>query len=165
MVFLQQGPFPIMRHSLRRDVLFYKKEELRPSNLKIFLKGLLDVQHWAWTRSDVTPRLSIGGLITPILKIMHIPMKYKLEDAKLMDMPYLARALIIVGEWEERYGYSFKNGETHRIVLLLNETCTSFVYNEAIDFLPSSQYFHDQPEQPLSSIRLPKKIMRPARPI
>ncbi|CAN8320163.1 unnamed protein product [Cochlearia groenlandica] len=69
------GLVSVIRHSLRHDDLFPRTEELHPSVPRIFLKGLLDVQHWRWTRVDETPSLSIVGWITPILKFIGVPSK------------------------------------------------------------------------------------------
>ncbi|CAN8289381.1 unnamed protein product [Cochlearia groenlandica] len=134
---------------------------MRPNTLRIFLQGLLDIQHWAWHRTDWTAKLSIGGWVTPILKLMRVPLMGKFEGARFRDIPYLAKEVVIVGELEGRYGYSFKYGGTPRIILLLNEECTSFRYNEALSFQPPSRAHHDPIRQPLEPICGPRNKLQP----
>ncbi|CAN8319402.1 unnamed protein product, partial [Cochlearia groenlandica] len=42
-------------------------------------------------RTDSTLKLSIRGWVTLILKLMRVPLKGKFENARLMDIPYLAK--------------------------------------------------------------------------
>ncbi|CAN8320447.1 unnamed protein product [Cochlearia groenlandica] len=96
---------------------------------------------------------------------MRVPLMGKLEGARFIDIHYLAKAVIIVGELEGRYGYSLKHEGIPRIILLPNEECTSFEYNGAISFQPSSQFLYNLIQQPLEPIRGPRKKLRPAGPI
>ncbi|CAN8288608.1 unnamed protein product [Cochlearia groenlandica] len=73
--------------------------------------------------------------------MVQVEHKGKLEESKLM--PYLGRVVIIVGELDERYGYSFKLNGTQHTVLLQNEMYTSFGCNDALAFQQSRQQFLD----------------------
>ncbi|CAN8319434.1 unnamed protein product [Cochlearia groenlandica] len=57
---------------------------------------------------------------------MRVPLLDKIEGARFMDIPYLAKGVVIVGELEGRYGYSFKYGSTLCIILLPNEQYINF---------------------------------------
>ncbi|CAN8318939.1 unnamed protein product, partial [Cochlearia groenlandica] len=149
-MFLQQGLVPVIKQSRGRDYLFPTTEELQPSTQRVFLRVLLDIHNWAGHRTDSTLKLSIGGWVTLILKLMRVPLRNKFENARLMDIPYLAKVVILVGEWEGRYGKSFQYNESPCIVLIPNEECTIFEYNNAIDFRTLSQFFHDPIQQPLT---------------
>ncbi|CAN8318947.1 unnamed protein product [Cochlearia groenlandica] len=54
-----------------------------------------------------------------------------------------------------------KYNESPCIVLISNEECTIFEYNNAIDFRTLSQLFHDPIQQPLIGTRGPRKKLRP----
>ncbi|CAN8307878.1 unnamed protein product [Cochlearia groenlandica] len=111
-----------------------------------------------------TPKLRIGGWVTPLLKLMRVPLRGKLENKKFMDIPYLGKAVILVGELKGIYGYSFKYEGTPRIIIFPNKEFTSFEYNDMINFQPLSRFFHDLIQKPLTPIRRPRKNVRPAGP-
>ncbi|CAN8271830.1 unnamed protein product [Cochlearia groenlandica] len=93
---------------------------------------------------------------------MHIPLLGEVENQTFMDIPYLAKQLVIVGECGEKYGYSFKVGDVQRIVLLPNQDCTSFDCHDAIHFEPGWDHFHDVTREPLTYVRGPRKTTRTA---
>ncbi|CAN8307384.1 unnamed protein product [Cochlearia groenlandica] len=88
---------------------------------------------------------------------MHLPLLGEVEYPTFMDIPYLAKQLIIIGECGEKYEYSFKMGDVQRIVLLPNRDCTSFDGHDAIHFQPGWDHLHDETREPLTSIREPRK--------
>ncbi|CAN8243325.1 unnamed protein product [Cochlearia groenlandica] len=163
MAFLQQGLAPIIRRGRDMNDLFPRCEEQRPSILKIFFKGLQSSQHWAWSHRVKKPTLSIGGWITPILRLVpHVSLQDRCEEPRFMDMPFMAKLNWFDGELDGSYGYTFDLESHQRMILLPNERWTSFRYRDTVYFQPN--HFYNAVEAPLVPIRAPRGSTRPIRP-
>ncbi|KAF3585550.1 hypothetical protein F2Q69_00028441 [Brassica cretica] len=127
----------------------------QPGIVGIFVKRLLHYQDWAWTKKDKEPRLSIEGLITPLLEAMEVPLPEADKGYALMDEPFLTNIGFLDGQVGNSWVYRFKvvkqEGKYVR-TFLPNQSLTSISERNNIKFrLPQEAFYNSE---------IPKKISR-----
>ena len=130
----------------------------QPGIVGIFVKRLLHYQDWAWTKKDKEPRLSIGGLITPLLEAMEVPLPEADKGYALMDEPFLPNIGFLDGQVGNSWVYRFKvvkqEGKYVR-TFLPNQSLTSISERNNIKFrLPQEAFYNSEIHE------IPKKISR-----
>ncbi|KAF2556352.1 hypothetical protein F2Q68_00014779 [Brassica cretica] len=127
----------------------------QPGIVGIFVKRLLHYQDWAWTKKDKEPRLSIEGLITPLLEAMVVPLPEADKGYALMDEPFLTNIGFLDGQVGNSWVYRFKvvkqEGKYVR-TFLPNQSLTSISKRNNIKFR--------LPQEALYNSEIPKKISR-----
>lgn len=115
-----------LQHLVGKDEIYHDEEDIFEDfgTVGYFVKRLNYYRGWAWTTTDKTPQLNIGGLITPLLKAAGVPLD---DDPKgpqgpvYMDGIYMKKNKFISGMFENRYVYSF-HVDNHGAELLLPNT-------------------------------------------
>ncbi|KAF3608255.1 hypothetical protein DY000_02047504 [Brassica cretica] len=127
----------------------------QPGIVGILVKRLLHYQDWAWTKKDKEPRLSIEGLITPLLEAMVVPLPEADKGYALMDEPFLTNIGFLDGQVGNSWVYRFKvvkqEGKYVR-TFLPNQSLTSISKRNNIKFR--------LPQEALYNSEIPKKISR-----
>lgn len=132
-----------------------------PGIVGLFVNRLLHYQQWAWTKKDKEPKLSIGGLITPLLEAMEVP----LPDADVgfisMDESFLTNSGFLGGRVGNLWVYCFKvvkEQNKYVRVFLPNQRLTSVADRENIKFrIPEEALYNPDVHE------IPKKISKSKR--
>ncbi|EFH61876.1 hypothetical protein ARALYDRAFT_898967 [Arabidopsis lyrata subsp. lyrata] len=112
----------------------------------VFVRQLLHYQEWAWTTTDSTPVLSMGGLVTPILEAKGIALTNIDHEIVRIDPIYLKRRLFLAGRTERNLYVYQGRCSTSRMsakVLLPNVPITSLRIDGNHHFYVSDVHHYD----------------------
>ena len=96
---------------------------------------------WAWETYDTSPKIGIGGLITPLLEHKGISLGKDIKGPDFMDAHYLRSAQYFSGMYEESYVYHFVYKGNKAELLLPNRELTRLDGPSGISFnIPAEAY-------------------------
>ncbi|KAF2591657.1 hypothetical protein F2Q70_00038390 [Brassica cretica] len=96
---------------------------------------------WAWYTSDSRPKVGIGGLITPLLQFMNVPLGKDAAGPRFIDGTYLRIATYFSGMYGNNYVYHYYLKGKPFEVVLPNKNLTSLERPGAISFNISQEGF------------------------
>ncbi|KAF2619681.1 hypothetical protein F2Q68_00039012 [Brassica cretica] len=106
-----------------------------------FVSRLEHYRDWAWYTSDSRPKVGIGGLITPLLQFMNVPLGKDTEGPRFIDGTYLRIATYFSGMYGKNYVYYYYLKGKPVEVVLPNKNLTSLERPGAISFNISQEDF------------------------
>ncbi|KAL0886168.1 hypothetical protein Bca101_010151 [Brassica carinata] len=130
----------------------------KPGIVGIFVKRLQHYQEWAWTKRDKEPQLSIGGLITPLLEAMDVPLGEADVGYELMDESFLTNTGFLDGKIGNSWVYCYKIGKAPDVfarTFLPNQEITSTASRDSIIFHPPQEALYNPDVH-----EIPKKISK-----
>ncbi|KAL0727909.1 hypothetical protein Bca4012_024002 [Brassica carinata] len=130
----------------------------KPGIVGIFVKRLQHYQEWAWTKRDKGPQLSIGGLITPLLEAMDVPLGEADVGYELMDESFLTNTGFLDGIIGNSWVYCYKTGKAPDVfarTFLPNQEITSTASRDSIIFHPPQEAMYNPDVH-----EIPKKISK-----
>lgn len=134
--------------------------------VSFFVSRLEHYRDWAWYTSDSRPKVGIGGLITPLLQFMNVPLgKDAAKDAagpRFIDGTYLRIATYFSGMYGKNYVYYYYLKGKPVEVVLPNKNLTSLERPGAISFNISQEDFLGE-HGSLGPIAAPMKRSAPTR--
>ncbi|KAF2545384.1 hypothetical protein F2Q70_00020271 [Brassica cretica] len=109
--------------------------------VSFFVSRLEHYRDWAWYTSDSRPKVEIGGLITPLLQFMNVPLGKDAAGPRFIDGTYLRIATYFSGMYVKNYVYYYYLKGKPVEVVLPNKNLTSLERPEAISFNISQEDF------------------------
>ncbi|KAF3487341.1 hypothetical protein F2Q69_00053676 [Brassica cretica] len=130
--------------------------------VSFFVSRLEHYRDWAWYTSDLRPKVGIGGLITPLLQFMNVPLGKDTAGPRFIDGTYLRIATYFSGMYGKNYVYHYNLKGKPVEVVLPNKNLTSLERPGAISFNISQEDFLGE-HGSLDPIAAPRKRSAPTR--
>jgi len=130
--------------------------------VSFFVSRLEHYRVWAWYTSDSRPKVGIGGLITPLLQFMNVPLGKDAAGPRFIDGTYLRIATYFSGMYGKNYVYYYYLKGKPVEVVLPNKNLTSLERPGAISFNISQKDFLGE-HGSLGPIAAPRKRSAPTR--
>ncbi|KAF3503252.1 hypothetical protein F2Q69_00043463 [Brassica cretica] len=87
--------------------------------VSFFVNRLEHYRDWAWHTSDSRPKVGIGGMITPLLQFLNVPLGKDAPGPKFIDGTYLRIATYFSGMYGKDYVYHYYlNGKPVEVSLV-----------------------------------------------
>ncbi|KAF2545382.1 hypothetical protein F2Q70_00020273 [Brassica cretica] len=130
--------------------------------VSFFVIRLEHYRDWAWYTSDSRQKVGIGGLITPLLQFMNVPLGKDAAGPRFIDGNYLRIATYFSGMYGKNYvNYYYLKAKPVEVVLP-NKNLTSLERHGAISFNISQEDFLGE-HWSLGPIAAPRKSSAPTR--
>ncbi|KAF3528677.1 hypothetical protein DY000_02039123 [Brassica cretica] len=123
--------------------------------VSFFVSRLEHYRDWAWYTSDSRPKIGIGGLITPLLQFLNVPLGKDAAGPRFNGI-YLRIATYFSGMYGNDYVYHYYLKGKPVEVVLPNKNLTSLERPGAISFDISQEDFLGE-HGPLGPIAAPRK--------
>ncbi|KAL0825429.1 hypothetical protein Bca101_049106 [Brassica carinata] len=130
--------------------------------VSFFVNHLEHYRDWAWYTTDSQPKVGIGGMITPLLQFLNVPLGKDATWPKFIDGTYLRIATYFSGMYGKDYVYHYYLQGKPVEVLLPNQRLTSLERPGAISFNLSQEDFLGE-HGSLGPIAAPRKRSVPTR--
>ncbi|KAF3487342.1 hypothetical protein F2Q69_00053677 [Brassica cretica] len=130
--------------------------------VSFFVSRLEHYRNWTWYTSDSRPKIGIGGLITPLLRFMNVPLGKDVAGPRFIDGTYLRIAIYFSGMYGKNYIYYYYLKGKPVEVVLSNKNLTSLERPGAISFNISQEDFLGE-HVSLGPIAAPRKRSAPTR--
>ncbi|KAF3572769.1 hypothetical protein F2Q69_00061029 [Brassica cretica] len=130
--------------------------------VSFFVSRLEHYRDWAWYTSDLRPNVGIGGLITPLLQFMNVPLRKDAAGPRFIDGIYLRIATYFSVMYEKNYVYYYYLKGKPVEVVLPNKNLASLERPGAISFNISLEDFLGK-HRSLGPIAAPRKRSAPMR--
>ncbi|KAL0791063.1 hypothetical protein Bca101_007309 [Brassica carinata] len=102
--------------------------------VSFFVNRLEHYRDWAWYTTDLQPKVGIGGMITPLLQFLNVPLGKDAAEPKFIDGTYLRIAIYFSGMYGKDYVYHYYLQGKPVEVVLPNQRLTSLERPGAISF-------------------------------
>ncbi|KAF2548308.1 hypothetical protein F2Q70_00020345 [Brassica cretica] len=109
--------------------------------VSFFVGRLQHYRDWAWYTTDSRPKMGIGGMITPLLQFLNVPLGNDAAGPKFIDGTYLRIATYFSGMYGKDYVYHYYLQGKPVEVVLSNQNLTSLEIPGAISFNIPQEYF------------------------
>jgi len=109
--------------------------------VSFFVGRLQHYRDWAWYTTDSRPKMGIGGMITPLLQFLNVPLGKDAAGPKFIDGTYLRIATYFSGMYGKDYVYHYYLQGKPVEVVLPNRNLTSLEIPGAISFNIPQEYF------------------------
>ncbi|KAF3563459.1 hypothetical protein DY000_02018637 [Brassica cretica] len=109
--------------------------------VSFFVNRLEHYRDWAWYTTDSQPKVGIGGIITPQLQFLNVPLGKDAAGPKFIDGTYLRIATYFSGMYGKDYVYHYYLQGKPVEVVLPNQRLTSLERPGAISFNLSQEDF------------------------
>ena len=119
--------------------------------VSFFVGRLEHYRDWAWYTTDSRPKMGIGGMITPLLQFLNVPLGKDAAGPKFIDGTYLRIATYFSGMYGKDYVYHYYLQGKPVEVVLPNRNLTSLEIPGAISFNIPQEYFLGE-HGPLDSV-------------
>ncbi|KAG5382908.1 hypothetical protein IGI04_034378 [Brassica rapa subsp. trilocularis] len=107
-----------------------------------FFVGCLEhYRDWAWYTTDSRPKMGIGGMITPLLQFLNVPLGKDAAGPRFIDGTYLRIATYFSGMYGKDYVYHYYLQGKPVEVVLPNRNLTSLEIPGAVSFNIPQDYF------------------------
>jgi len=130
--------------------------------VSFFVNRLEHYRDWAWYTTDSQPKVGIGGMITPLLQFLNVPLGKDAAGPKFIDGTYLRIATYFSGMYGKDYVYHYYLQGKPVEVVLPNQRLTSLERLGAISFNLSQEDFLGE-HGSLGPIAAPRKRSVPTR--
>ncbi|KAF2540925.1 hypothetical protein F2Q68_00030503 [Brassica cretica] len=130
--------------------------------VSFFVNRLEHYIDWAWYTTDSHPKVGIGGMITPLLQFLNVPLGKDAAGPKFIDGTYLRIATYFSGMYGKDYVYHYYLQGKPVEVVLRNQNLTSLERPGAISFNISQEDFLGK-HGSLGPIAPPRKRSVPTR--
>ncbi|KAF2593469.1 hypothetical protein F2Q70_00043813 [Brassica cretica] len=130
--------------------------------VSFFVNRLEHYRDWAWYTTDSQPKVGIGGMITPLLQFLNVPLGKDAAGPKFIDGTYLRVATYFSGMYGKDYVYHYCLQGKPVEVVLPNQRLTSLERHGAISFNLSQEDFLGE-HGSLGPIAAPRKRSAPTR--
>ncbi|KAF3501142.1 hypothetical protein F2Q69_00041249 [Brassica cretica] len=130
--------------------------------VSFFVNRLEHYKDWAWYTTDSHPKVGIGGMITPLLQFLNVPLGKDAAGPKFIDGTYLRIATYFSGMYGKDYVYHYYLQGKLVEVVLPNQNLTSLERPGAISFNISQGDFLGE-HGSLGPIAPPRKRSVPTR--
>ena len=130
--------------------------------VSFFVNRLEHYRDWAWYTTDSQPKVGIGGMITPLLQFLNVPLGKDAAGPKFIDGTYLRIATYFSGMYGKDYVYHYYLQGKPVEVVLPNQRLTSLERPGAISFNLSEEDFLGE-HGSLGPIAAPRKRSVPTR--
>ena len=130
--------------------------------VSFFVNRLEHYRDWAWYTTDSQPKVGIGGMITPLLQFLNVPLGKDAAGPKFIDGTYLRIATYFSGMYGKDYVYHYYLQGKPVEVVLPNQRLTSLERPGAISFNLSQEDFLGE-HGSLGPIAAPRKRSVPTR--
>jgi len=109
--------------------------------VSFFVGRLQHYRDWAWYTTDSRPKMGIGGMITPLLQFLNVPLGKDAVGPKFIDGTYLRIATYfnVINGKDYVYHYYLQGKPVE--VVLPNRNLTSLEIPGAISFNIPQEYF------------------------
>ncbi|KAG5406653.1 hypothetical protein IGI04_012772 [Brassica rapa subsp. trilocularis] len=109
--------------------------------VSFFVGRLEHYRDWAWYTTDSRPKIGIGGMITPLLQFLNVPLGKDASGPRFIDGTYLRIATYFSGMYGKDYVYHYYLYGKPVEVVLPNRNLTSLEIPGAISFNIPQEYF------------------------
>ncbi|KAG5393661.1 hypothetical protein IGI04_023624 [Brassica rapa subsp. trilocularis] len=109
--------------------------------VSFFVGRLQHYRDWAWYTTDSRPKMGIGGMITPLLQFLNVPLGKDAAGPRFIDGTYLRIATYFSGMYGKDYVYHYYLQGKPVEVVLPNRNLTSLEIPGAISFNIPQEYF------------------------
>ncbi|KAL0649364.1 hypothetical protein Bca4012_092055 [Brassica carinata] len=130
--------------------------------VSFFVNHLEHYRDWPWYTTDSQPKVGIGGMITPLLQFLNVPLGKDAAGPKFIDGTYLRISTYFNGMYGKDYVYHYYLQGKPVKVVLLNQRLTSLERPGAISFNLSQEDFLGE-HGSLGPIAAPRKRSIPTR--
>ncbi|KAF3563093.1 hypothetical protein DY000_02017412 [Brassica cretica] len=130
--------------------------------VSFFVNRLEHYRDWAWYTADSHPKVGIGGMITPLLQFLNVPLGKDAAGPKFIDGTYLRIATYFSGMYGKDYVYHYYLQGKPVEVVLPNQNLTSLERPGAVSFNISQEDFLGE-HGSLGPIAPPRKMSVPTR--
>ncbi|KAG5384316.1 hypothetical protein IGI04_035786 [Brassica rapa subsp. trilocularis] len=109
--------------------------------VSFFVGRLQHYRDWAWYTTDSRPKMGIGGMITPLLQFLNVPLGKDAAGPRFIDGTYLRIATYFSGMYGKDYVYHYYLQGKPVEVVLPNRNPTSLEIPGAVSFNIPQEYF------------------------
>ncbi|KAG5406842.1 hypothetical protein IGI04_012961 [Brassica rapa subsp. trilocularis] len=109
--------------------------------VSFFVGRLEHYRDWAWYTTDSRPKMGIGGMITPLLQFLNVPLGQDAAGPRFIDGTYLRIATYFSGMYGKDYVYHYYLQGKPVEVVLPNRNLTSLEIPGAVSFNIPQEYF------------------------
>ncbi|KAF2599363.1 hypothetical protein F2Q68_00008973 [Brassica cretica] len=109
--------------------------------VSFFVNRLEHYRDWAWYTTDSRPKVWIGGMITPLLQFLNVPLGKDSAGPNFIDGTYVRIATYFSGMYGKDYVYHYYLKGKPVEVVLPNQRLTSLERHVAINFNLSQEDF------------------------
>ncbi|KAG5388771.1 hypothetical protein IGI04_030312 [Brassica rapa subsp. trilocularis] len=109
--------------------------------VSFFVGRLEHYRDWAWYTTDLRPKMGIGGMITPLLQFLNVPLGKDAAGPRFIDGTYLRIATYFSGMYGKEYVYHYYLQGKPVEVVLPNRNLTSLEIPGAVSFNIPQEYF------------------------
>ncbi|KAG5411999.1 hypothetical protein IGI04_008318, partial [Brassica rapa subsp. trilocularis] len=109
--------------------------------VSFFVGRLEHYRDWAWYTTDSRPKMGIGGMITPLLQFLNVPLGKDAAGPRFIDGTYLRIATYFSGMYGKDYVYHYYLQGKPVEVVLPNRNLTSLEIPGAVSFNIPQEYF------------------------
>ncbi|KAG5376114.1 hypothetical protein IGI04_040710 [Brassica rapa subsp. trilocularis] len=102
--------------------------------VSFFVGRLEHYRDWAWYTTDSRPKMGIGGMITPLLQFLNVPLGQDAAGPRFIDGTYLRIATYFSGMYGKDYVYHYYLQGKPVEVVLPNRNLTSLEIPGAVSF-------------------------------
>ncbi|WZY85792.1 hypothetical protein YC2023_032176 [Brassica napus] len=134
---------PVIRPYTQRGVLPLPSTDIYATfgMVSFFVGRLEHYRDWAWYTTDSRPKMGIGGMITPLLQFLNVPLGKDAAGPRFIDGTYLRIATYFSGMYGKDYVYHYYLQGKPVEVVLPNRNLTSLEIPGAVSFNIPQEYF------------------------